>query len=89
MSKLIARVVVTVMVDGARRDFQPGEELPDLPEHDVTALKAMGAAEDPDETAQAEKALAAKERRAQADFKSARAAVQAQQQSIAPPTAAN
>jgi len=81
---LIAKVAVLTMVDGQRKEFQPGEELPELAPHDVEALKQMGAIEDTAETAKADKARKAEEKAAAKEFDTARAAVAAEQASIAP-----
>lgn len=42
MSKLIALVATAVMVEGVRTTIQPGQELPDLHEHDARELTASG-----------------------------------------------
>ena len=80
---LIAKVNVLMMVAGVRKEFQPGEELPELPEHDVAALKAMGAIEDSGEAEKSAKAAAAAEKAAGKEFAEARRKVQAEQASIA------
>lgn len=84
---LIAKVVVVTMVDGQRKEFQPGEELPELAPHDVEALKQMGAIEDTAETEKATKADAAAEKVAGKEFAEAKKKVKAEQASIAPPEA--
>lgn len=71
---LIAKVMVAAMVDGKRKEFQPGEELPEMNAHDVASLKAMGAIEDPAETAKAGKANLAAEKVAAKEFAAARQA---------------
>jgi hypothetical protein len=56
MSKLIAMVATAVMIDGQRTVIQPGEELPELPQHDVQELTGSGAAVDPAKVKDAEAA---------------------------------
>lgn len=82
---LIAKVTVVAMVGAVRKEFQPGEELPELPAHDVEALKAMGAIEDTAETEKAAKADAATRKALGKEFDEARKKVKAAQESIAPP----
>lgn len=74
---LIAKVTVVTMVDGERKEFQPGEELPKLHPHDEANLKAMGAIEDTGETEKAAKVSAAASKKAAKEFEDARKAVQA------------
>ena len=74
---LIAKVTVLTMVGGARKEFQPGEELPDLAPHDVASLLAMGAIEDTAETARADKARATADKATAKEFANAKAAVAA------------
>jgi len=81
---LIAKVTVVAMVAGVRKEFQPGEELPELAPHDVESLKAMGAIEDAGETARADKAAAQAEKAAGKEFAEARRKVKAEQDSLAP-----
>jgi len=81
---LIAKVTVVTMVDGQRKEFQPGEELPGLAAHDVDSLKAMGAIEDTAETEKSAKAAAAAEKASAREFEAARKKVKAAQESIAP-----
>lgn len=73
---LIAKVLVVAMVAGERREFQPGESLPDLHEHDVASLKAMGAIEDTADVAAEQKEKKAAEKESAAEFEAARKAVQ-------------
>ena len=73
---LIAKVLVVAMVDGERREFQPGESLPDLHEHDVASLKSMGAIEDTADVAAEQKEKKAAEKESAAEFEAARKAVQ-------------
>lgn len=82
---LIAKVTVVAMVDGERKEFPPGETLPELPVHDVETLKAMGAIEDTAETEKTAKANAAAEKAAGKEFAEAKKKVKAAQESIAPP----
>ncbi len=84
---LIAKVVVVAMVGDQRKEFQPGDALPELPPHDVEALKQMGAIEDTAETEKATKADAAAAKAAGKEFAEARKKVKAEQDSIAPPEA--
>ena len=74
---LIAKVTVVTMVEGARKEFKAGEELPELNAHDKAALLAAGAIEDTAATEKARKAEAAAEKKAAAEFAKARDAVQA------------
>lgn len=74
---LIALVMVVTMVDGQRREFQPGEEVTGLHAHDVEQLKKMGSLQDTVEVAAAEKAAVAEQKKAGKAFdevKKARAA---------------
>lgn len=73
---LIAKVLVVAMVDGERREFQPGESLPDLHAHDVASLKAMGAIEDTADAAAEQKEKKVAEKESAAEFEAARKAVQ-------------
>lgn len=73
---LIAKVLVVAMVDGERREFQPGDALPDLHEHDVASLKAMGAIEDTADAVAEKKEAKAAEKESAAEFEAARKAVQ-------------
>ena len=88
MTKLIAQVPTAVVVDGERRIFQPGQELPEIAAHDSAALVATGAAIDTKRQAEKAQAHAAAQAQAQAEMQAARAAVQAEQDSIAAPDAA-
>lgn len=86
MSKrnLIALVAVVVLVDGVRSTIAPGEPVTGLHKHDEDALIACGSVEDRTATDKAEKAAARDQAKADAEFAAARAAVQAQQETIAP-----
>lgn len=79
---LIAKVTVVAMVNGVRSEFATGATLPDLAEHDVAALKAVGAIEDTAETDKAAKATAAADKSAGKEFAEARRKVQAEQASL-------
>jgi hypothetical protein len=79
--KLIAVVATAVLLDGVRTIIQPGEELPELPEHDQRELVQSGAAENPATTAAAEKAAKREQAAAEADFEASRQAVQQAQAS--------
>lgn len=81
---LIAKVIVAAMVAGVRRDFQPGEELPELDAADVEALKATGAIVDSAEAEKAAKAEAAADKAAGKDFAEARKKARAERDAIAP-----
>ena len=83
--KLIALVATAVMVDGVRTVIQPGEELPDLGEHDEAELERSGAAEDPAKTAAAKKAEAKQTAAAAAEIEAARERVKAEAASTAAP----
>ena len=87
MSRLIALVATAVMVGGTRTVIQPGEALPELPEHDEGELLANGMAMDPEKQAANEKAKKAEESAALKAFKDAREKVQAQQESTEPSAA--
>ena len=80
--KLIAKVTVLALVDGKRVEIPPGDELPELPAHDVEQLLAMDAIEDADAVAAAAKAAAKDERDGLKEFEAARQAVMARAESI-------
>lgn len=80
---LIAKVVVAAMAAGVRKDFQPGEELPELDAADVEALKAMGAIVDSAEAEKAAKAEAAADKAAGKDFAEARKKAKAERDATA------
>jgi hypothetical protein len=84
MSKLIAMVATAVLIDGQRTIIQPGQELPELPEHDVQELKASGAAKDPAEVASADEAAAITRVAADRHFQEERKRVQAATASTQP-----
>jgi hypothetical protein len=77
MSKLIAMVATAVLVNGQRTVIQAGEELPELPEHDVKELMASGAAVDPAKVKNEEEAAALTRVAAGRHFQKEREAVQA------------
>ena len=77
MSKLIAMVATAVLVDGVRTVIQPGEPLPELPEHDEGELLANGMAMDPEKAAANDKAKKAEEATALQAFQAARENVKA------------
>lgn len=85
MPQFIAKVTVVVMLDGVRTEIQPGQEVPELSDHDARELKASGAIEDSAETAAQEKADARKETVAARAFETERKAVQAATASTAVP----
>jgi len=85
MPKFIAKVTVVIMVEGVRTEIQPGQEVPELSDHDARELKACGAIEDPDETAAQEKGDARDKAKAARAFEAERKAVQAATQSTAAP----
>lgn len=85
MPKFIAKVVVALMVDGVRTEIQPGQEVPELSDHDAKELKASGSIEDTDETTAQEKADARDEAKASRAFEAERKAVQAAAASTAAP----
>ncbi|MEG0149179.1 MAG: hypothetical protein RR701_07335 [Comamonas sp.] len=82
-SGLIAMVATAVIVDGVRTVIQPGEELPELPEHDEKELLESGAALDPEAQAAAEKARNQEEQFAQQAFQEARERAMAERASTA------
>lgn len=87
MSKLIAMVATAVIVDGVRTIIQPGQELPELPEHDERELLQAGVAESPADTAAQAKADARAAAAAAAEFEAARQrAQQAQASTVATDT---
>lgn len=77
MSKLIAVVVVAMFVEGVRKDYQPGEEVPDLNPVDAADLKRMGSVYDEDELLADQKTADRAGKSAGAEFAKARKAVQA------------
>lgn len=85
MSKLIAMVATAVLVDGVRTIIQPGQELPDLSEHDTRELTASGAAENQEDKAAQAKADARANKQADADFVAARKRVQQEQAALPKP----
>lgn len=87
LSGLIAMVATAVMVDGQRTIIQPGQELPELPEHDEKELVESGAALDPAAQAASDNARKQEEQFAQQAFQDARERSMAEQASITPPIA--
>jgi len=85
LSGLIAMVATAVMVNGERTIIQPGQELPELPEHDEKELVESGAALDPAAQAASDKARKQEEQFAQQAFQDARERAMAEQASITPP----
>ena len=83
---MIAMVATAVMVSGVRTIIQPGQELPELPEHDEKELVDSGAALDPAAQAASDKARQQEEQFAQQTFQEARERAMAQQASITLPT---
>ncbi|MBF5006365.1 hypothetical protein [Diaphorobacter caeni] len=81
MSRLIAMVATAVLVNGERTVIQPGEPLPELPEHDEGELLANGMAMDPEKAAANDKAKKAEEAAALKAFQAAREKVKAEQES--------
>lgn len=77
MSKLIAVVAVAMLVAGVRKEYLPGEEVPDLNPVDAADLKRMGSVYDEDELLADKKAADRAEKSAGAEFAKARKAVQA------------
>ena len=82
-SGLIAMVATAVLVNGVRTIIQPGEALPELPEHDEKELLESGAALDPEAEAATEKARKQEEQFAQQSFQEARERAMAERASIA------
>lgn len=85
LSGLIAMVATAVMVNGHRTIIQPGQELPELPEHDEKELVDTGAALDLEAQAASDKARKQEEQFAQQEFQKARERAMAEQASITPP----
>ena len=81
MSRLIAMVATAVLINGVRTVVQPGELLPDLPEHDEGELLANGMAMDPETGAANDKAKTAEEAAALNAFREAREKVKAEKDS--------
>ena len=81
---LIAMVATAVLVNGVRTIIQPGEALPELPEHDEKELLESGAALDPEAEAATEKARKQEEQFAQQSFQEARERAMAERASTAP-----
>lgn len=82
-SGLIAMVATAVIVDGVRTVIQPGEALPELPEHDEKELLESGAALDPEAQAATDKARKQQEQFAQQAFQEARERAMAERASTA------
>lgn len=83
-SGLIAMVATAVIVNGDRIVIQPGEALPELPEHDEKELLESGAALDPEAQAATAKARKQEEQFAQQAFQEARERAMAERASTAP-----
>ena len=81
-SALIAMVATAVMVDGKRTIIQPGQELPQLPEHDERELLESGSAMDPAVAAATDQARKQEEQFAQQAFQDARERAMAAHSSI-------
>ena len=82
-SGLIAMVATAVLVNGVRTIIQPGEALPELPEHDEKELLESGSALDPDAQAASDKARKQEEQFAQQAFQEARERAMAERASTA------
>lgn len=82
-SGLIAMVATAVLVNGVRTIIQPGEALPELPEHDEKELLESGAALDPEAQAATDKARKQEEQFAQQAFQEARERAMAERASTA------
>ena len=82
-SGLIAMVATAVIVNGDRIVIQPGEALPELPEHDEKELLESGAALDPEAQAATAKARKQEEQFAQQAFQEARERAMAERASTA------
>lgn len=82
-SGLIAMVATAVIVNGVRTVIQPGEALPELPEHDEKELLESGAALDPEAQAATDKARKQEEQFAQQAFQEAREHAMAERASTA------
>lgn len=84
---LIAMVATAVMVGDQRVVIQPGQELPEIPEHDEKELVESGAALDVAAKAATDKAKQQEEQFAQQEFQRAREAAMAREASTAKPEA--
>ena len=84
MNKLIAMVATAVVVNGTRTVIEPGQELPELSEHDARELVASGAASNPAVEAVQAKADKRVSAQADAEFEAARQRVRQEQASIEP-----
>lgn len=82
-SGLIAMVATAVIINGVRTVIQPGEALPELPEHDEKELLESGAALDPEAQAATDKARKQEEQFAQQAFQEARERAMAERASTA------
>ena len=72
MRKLIAMVATAVHIGGVRTIIQPGQELPELPEHDERELLQSGAAEHPQDKAALARIEAREAAKDAAEFEAAR-----------------
>lgn len=84
---LIAMVATAVMVGNQRVVIQPGQELPEIPEHDEKELVESGAALDVAAKAATDKAKQQEVQFAQQEFQRAREAAMAREASTAKPEA--
>lgn len=87
MAKLIAMVATACSVNGVRTIIQPGQELPELSEHDAGELTACGAAKNPDDDAALAQAAQREAAQGAAAFAEARQRVTQAQASTAAPEA--
>lgn len=85
MSKLIALVATAVIINGERTTIEPGQDLPELSEHDARELVASGAASNPADDAALDKADKRAAAKAGAEFEAARQRVRQEQASTAKP----
>lgn len=80
-NKLIAVIATALMVGGERKVFLPGQELPDMNEHDARELEARGAIKSQATESAKDKAAAQQQAQNNAELEAARQKVQAAQAS--------
>lgn len=80
---LIAKIKVSALVEGVRKEFAPGEPVEGLQEHDIASLIEMGALEDERLSRIAQQKHASEVEKADREFQAARQRVKAEQQTRA------
>lgn len=83
MSK-IALVHVALIVNGVRRNYQPGDTLPEIPEHDAEALTLSKSIKDSADESKAARADASEQHKGDKEFQEARQRVLAEAESRKP-----